>query len=251
MKLAIFHGPGGTIRPTRIGMITPSSNTVVEPTTMAVTAGLDPPLTTHYTRIEVKTISLEADSLAHFQTNTFVQAAKLLADASMDVIAWNGTAGAWQGLDVDAEVCAAITRHTGVPATTATLAQRKAFEAFGIQRFALAVPYLSSIRDAIVRTYAQGGVECCNSATLEITDNAAYAEVSADKIRNLVDRADTPDAQAIAIICTNLPASWLVEELEEARHKPVFDSTLVTIWHALQLAGRRDQISGWGRLFRQ
>jgi maleate isomerase len=113
------------------------------------------------------------------------------------------------------------------------------------------VPYLSSVRNAIVNTYALAGVQCCNSATLEIIDYAAYAEISADTIRNLVDRAEPPEAQAIAIICTNLPAGWLVDELEEAHHKPVFDSTLVTIWHALQLAGRRDQIPGWGRLFRQ
>jgi len=169
----------------------------------------------------------------------------------MDVIAWNGTAGAWQGLSVDTEVCAAITRHTGVPSTTATLAQRKAFEAFGVSRFALAVPYLSSVRNAIVKTYAAAGLECCGSATLEISDNAAFADVSADTIRNLVARADTPDAEAIAIICTNLPAGWLVEELEATHRKPVFDSTLVTIWHALQLAGRCDRIPGWGRLFRE
>jgi maleate isomerase len=239
------------MKPTRIGMITPSSNTVVEPTTMAVTAGLEPPLTTHYTRIEVKTISLEVDSLAHFQPDTFVRAAELLADASMDVIAWNGTAGAWQGLAVDAEVRAAITGATGVPSTTATLAQRKAFEVFGIQRFALAVPYLSNVRDAIVATFAQAGVECCNSATLEISDNAAFAEVSPETIRALVERSDAPDAQAIAIICTNLPAAWLIEDLETALQKPVFDSTLVTIWHALRLAGRHETIRGWGRLFRK
>jgi maleate isomerase len=239
------------VRPTRIGMITPSSNTVVEPTTIAVTAGLDPPLTTHYTRIAVKTISLEADSLAHFEPATFARAAELLADASMDVIAWNGTAGAWQGLAVDAKVCEAITGVTGVPSTTGTLAQRMAFDAFGIERFALAVPYLSSVRDAIVATYAEAGFQCCNSATLEISNNAAFAKVPPDTIRDLVARADTPDAQAIAIICTNLPSARLVEELEATHHKPVFDSTLVTIWHALRLAGRHEPIDAWGRLLRQ
>src|SRR5689334_20553008 len=85
-------------RRARIGMITPSSNSVLEPTTIAVTGSLYPRVSTHYTRIEVKTISLEPESLAHFGTDRFVQAARLLADAGMDVIAWNGTAGAWQGV---------------------------------------------------------------------------------------------------------------------------------------------------------
>ena len=235
-------------RAKRLGMITPSSNTVVEPTTIAVTAGLRGRLTTHYTRIEVKTISLEATSVRQFGVDRFVRAATLLADAGMDVIAWNGTSGAWQGAAADAEMCAAITSATGVPATTATLAQLKAFQVFGIQRFALAVPYLPSLRDAIVRTYAQAGLECSGSATLDIVTNTEFAEVSPASIRDLVARADTAAAQAISIICTNLASGWLVAELETMHQKPVFDSTLVAIWHALRLAGIHDPLEGWGQL---
>ena len=33
-----------------------------------------------------------------------------------------GTSGAWQGLDADVQLCAAITARTGVPASTSTLA---------------------------------------------------------------------------------------------------------------------------------
>ena len=236
------------MRPIRIGMITPSSNTVLEPLTVAVTTKLHPRVTIHFTRIEVLTISLDTGSLAHFETERFAHAARLLADASMDVIAWNGTSGAWQGLAADDDVCEAITRVSGAPSTTATRAQLEAFRVYGIQRFALAVPYLSSVRDAIVRTYAAAGFECLRSATLEISDNAAFAGVSADAIRDLVGRADCPTAQAISIICTNLASGWLVDELEQTYHKPVFDSTLVTIWHALRQAGVNEELEGWGRL---
>ena len=234
----------------RLGIITPSSNSVLEPTTIAVTSPLYPRVSTHYTRIEVKTISLEAESLAHFEVQHFVRAAQLLADARMDVIAWNGTAGAWQGIASDTAMCEAITQATGIPATTSTLAQLQAFEQYGISRCALAVPYLTSVRDAIVRTFASRGLVCAGSAALEISTNAAFAEVPAATIRELVARADRPDAEAMAIICTNLPAAWLVTELEQTHAKPVFDSTLVTIWHALRLAGLHDVLDGWGDLFR-
>ena len=132
----------GFQRVRRLGMITPSSNSVLEPTTIAVTGGLYPRVSTHYTRIEVKTISLNSESLAHFETRHFVRAARLLADAGMDVIAWNGTAGAWQGIAADEAVCQAIIQATGVPATTSTLAQLQAFQQYGVSRYALAVPYL-------------------------------------------------------------------------------------------------------------
>jgi maleate isomerase len=238
------------VKTMRIGMITPSSNTVLEPLTIAVTWPLYPRVSTHFTRIEVKTISLERESLAHFERDTLVRAAELLADASMDVIAWNGTSTAWQGLAADERICRAMTEVSGVPATTATLAQLKAFEAYAVTRFALAVPYLSSVRDAIVRTYAEAGLECCASATLEISENAAFADVPPATITDLVRRADRSDAQAIAIICTNLASGWQVPHLEAMHVKPVFDSTLVTIWHALRLAGITDALDGWGQLLR-
>src|ERR1700694_5258641 len=102
-------------------MITPSSNTVVAPVTIAMTAALYPRLTTHYSRVEVTTISLESESLAHFDLEPMLRAALLLADAGMDVIAWNGTSAAWRGLETDYALCEAITRRTGAQATTSTL----------------------------------------------------------------------------------------------------------------------------------
>jgi maleate isomerase len=231
-------------------MITPSSNTVLEPITIAMTADLYPRVTTHYTRIEVKTISLEAESLAHFKTETLVHAAQLLADAGMDVIAWNGTSGAWHGLDADRELCAAIVKQTGIPSTTATLAQLKAFAELGVRRYGLAVPYLASVRDAIIRTYAEAGFECCGSAHLGISANVEFAHVSSSEIRQLVRSADSAAAQAIAIVCTNLQSGWLVEDLEAGCGKPVLDSTVVTLWDALRLARIQEPIAGWGRLMR-
>ena len=69
----------------RLGMLTPSSNTVLEPLTAA-----------------------------------------MLADARLDAICWNGTSGAWLGLEVDRVLCEAVAaRIAGIPATTATLARMR------------------------------------------------------------------------------------------------------------------------------
>ena len=60
--------------------------------------------------------------------------------------------------------------------------------------------------------------------------------------------ADRAEAQAISVICTNFAAGWLVAELEAELRKPVFDSTLLAVWHALRLAGIDDSLEGWGEL---
>jgi maleate isomerase len=232
----------------RIGMITPSSNTMVEPLTSAMTAHLIDDLSVHYARIPVTRISLDQGSLDQFERETMLTAARLLADAKVDVICWNGTSGAWKGIAADKAICDAIAAETGIPATTGTLAQIEAFRAQGVRRYGLAVPYLADVRDAIVKVYGEAGFECVNSAHLGISTNFAFAEVDLDTLRDLIRRADHPDAEAIVVVCTNLAAARLVEELEQALEKPVHDSLVVSLWEPLRMLGWHTPIPGWGRL---
>jgi maleate isomerase len=232
----------------RIGMITPSSNTMVEPLTSAMTAHLLDDLSVHYARIPVTRIALDRGSLGQFEREAMLGAARLLADAKVDVICWNGTSGAWKGLAADEAICAAITAETGIPATTGTLAQLEAFRAHGVRRYALAVPYLAEVRDAIVEVYGDAGYSCVSSSHLGISTNFEFAEVALDTLRDLVRRADHPEAEAIVVVCTNLAAARVVAELEAELSKPIHDSLVVSLWHPLQMLGWRRPIPGWGRL---
>jgi maleate isomerase len=235
----------------RIGMITPSSNTMVEPLTSAMTAHLLDDLSVHYARIPVTRIALDRGSLDQFEREAMLGAARLLADAKVDVICWNGTSGAWKGITADQAICAAITAETGIPATTGTLAQIAAFRAHGVTTYALAVPYLSEVRDAIVEVYGAEGFACVQSAHLGISTNFAFAEVELDTLRDLVRQADHPDAQAVVVVCTNLAAARAVEELEREIGKPIHDSLIVSLWQPLRMLGWQQPIPGWGRLLRE
>jgi maleate isomerase len=235
----------------RIGMITPSSNTMVEPLTSAMTAHLLDDLSVHYARIPVTRIALDRGSLDQFEREAMLHAARLLADAKVDVICWNGTSGAWKGVEADTAICDAITAETGIPATTGTLAQFEAFRAHGVRRYALAVPYLAEVRDAIVEVYGGAGFACVNSAHLGISTNFAFAEVDLDTLKDLVRRADHPDAEAVVVICTNLAAARVVEELEQELGKSIHDSLVVSLWHPLRMLGWQEPIPSWGRLLRE
>ena len=107
------------------------------------------------------------------------------------------------------------------------------------------------MRDRIVPTFGAAGYECVRSALLDrpIEVNTEFAEVPHDEIRDLIRRADHPDAEAIAVICTNFPAAWLVDELERELGKPIHDSTLLAAWGGLRIAAASTAIPGWGRLF--
>ena len=84
----------------RIGMLTPSSNTVLEPMAMEILRGV-PQVSTHVSRSPVTEISLDDAALGQFDLDAHLRAARLLADARVDVIGWNGTSASWTGFEAD------------------------------------------------------------------------------------------------------------------------------------------------------
>lgn len=68
-----------------LGMLTPSSNTVLEPLTSAMVAGLAA-VSVHYSRFPVTEIALSESALGQFDDAPLLAAAALLADAHVDII---------------------------------------------------------------------------------------------------------------------------------------------------------------------
>jgi maleate isomerase len=91
---------GGGGRRCRLGMLTPSSNTVLEPVTAAMLAGL-PDVSAHLARFRVTEISLGQRALGQFELEPMLAAAELLADARVASICWNGTSAGWLGFESD------------------------------------------------------------------------------------------------------------------------------------------------------
>ncbi|MFM7421139.1 MAG: Asp/Glu/hydantoin racemase, partial [Alphaproteobacteria bacterium] len=81
-----------TDAPLRPGMMTPSSNTVLEPVTAALLAQT-PWITAHFQRLRVLAINLGADATSQFDPRPMADAAGLLADAKVHALCWNGTSG--------------------------------------------------------------------------------------------------------------------------------------------------------------
>jgi maleate isomerase len=115
----------------RLGVLTPSSNTALEPLTSAIVAGV-PGCSAHFSRFTVTEISLSKQALGQFDDSKIMAAADLLADAKVDAIGWSGTAAGWRGFDTDHQLCARITERTGIPATTAVLALNELLALRGI-----------------------------------------------------------------------------------------------------------------------
>ena len=88
----------------RLGVLTPSSNTALEPLTCEIVRSL-PGVSVHYSRFKVTEIGLGAGALGQFDEGPVMAAAQLLADAKVDVIGWSGTSAGWLGFDRDERLC--------------------------------------------------------------------------------------------------------------------------------------------------
>jgi maleate isomerase len=234
-----------------LGMLTPSSNTILEPVTSAMLAGL-PDASAHFGRFKVTEIALSDSALAQFDDSAILAAAELLSHAKLDVIAWNGTSSGWLGFDADERLCARITERTGIAACTSVLALNEIFEKTGVRRFGLVTPYTDDVQAKVVQTYAGSGYTCVAERHLNKRDNYSFSEVDADTLRAMVHEVAAEKPDAITIFCTNLRGAPLVEALEQEVGIPIYDTISTVVWKSLLLAGADPKrITGWGRLFRE
>jgi maleate isomerase len=209
-----------------------------------------PWITAHFQRLRVLAINLGADATSQFDPRPMADAAALLADAKVHALCWNGTSGAWLGLESDRALCATITHETGLPCTTATLALFDALAALGAKRIGLVTPYLNTVQTAIIENFAGLGVETVVERHLEDPGNYSFAEHSAAKVDALVREAAAAKPDAIVIHCTNFRGLPGAVGIEAETGIPILDSIAVALWGAIRAAGRDPaMIKGGGRLF--
>ena len=236
-------------RPVRLGILTPSSNTVLEPLSAAIIQGL-PGASVHFSRFPVTEIALTPGALAQFDDAAVLRAAELLVHARVDVIAWSGTSASWLGFGADEALCARIRSVTGVPATTSVLALNDALARTGVRRLGLVTPYRGDVQARIVANYAALGIECVAERHLGLQDNFSFAEVSASQLDGMVREVAAARPDAVAVVCTNLRGAPLVAGWEAAMGVPVYDSVATALWGSLGIAGAdASVIKGWGGLF--
>ena len=233
----------------RIGMLTPSSNTVLEPVTTRMLAGLSD-VSVHFSRFRVTEIGLDAAALDQFDERPMLAAAGLLKDAKVDAISWNGTSAGWRGLDADRRLCARIAETTGAKASTSVLAMFDLMRRRGEARIGLVTPYTADVQQAILAGFAREGVATIAERSLGMRDNFAFAAVGATELSAMIEAVAAHKPDAVVVLCTNLAAAPLVEHLEARLGVTIHDSVATAVYGALLATGADpSRVKGYGRLF--
>ncbi|WP_374634203.1 ectoine utilization protein EutA [Paracoccus sp. (in: a-proteobacteria)] len=134
------------------------------------------------------------------------------------------------------------------PVSTPTSGALRGFQALGVSRVALMTPYLPETADLVGDHFAANGLDVVSRRSMGQADDRDMALLSDQQVMEFALASDHPDAQALFMSCTALPALGLIERIEARLGKPVISANQALFWAMLDQA--RIPASGPGRLFR-
>lgn len=175
---------------------------------------------------------------------------RLVAQHAPDALVWACTSGSFvYGWDGALAQAASLARHTGLPASSTSLAFARAAGSLGLERVAVAASYPREVATHFARLLQRVGVTVTDLASHEILTAAQVGTLDVEQVTQLVAQCPRDGAQALLVPDTAMHTLALLPELEEAAGMPVLTANQVTVWEGLRLLGQRRHAPDLGSLF--
>jgi maleate isomerase len=220
----------------RVGLVIPSLNVVVEDD---LRRELPSNVGFHIGRVRLARSGGRVTPAALLDAGRdAVAQSTLLADAGVDVIAFNCTGASLADGPAGADrLRAEIAAATGTPATTTILAVVRALRAGGLRRIVHICPFTPEFSTDEAAFLRAAGFEIVASSGLNFTDARVAARLSPDEIADIAARLDDPAADGLFLACANVRAMEATAGLQRRLGKPVVTSNQAVIWDVLELLG--------------
>jgi maleate isomerase len=230
-------------RERRLGVLVPSSNTMVEREFRDVLPGA---ISMHVGRLPLTRIA--ADSIVEI-VRPLEEEAKKLATADVDLILLGATAPSFfKGLGYDQEVSGRIRNATGKPATTTSTALLEALRRVGAKTVALGAAYDDEVNAVAASFLEANGLRVVHKLGLGYVDNLQVGRLPVETALDVGRRVDHAQADAVVLACTNWVSMAAIEPLEEELGKIVVSTTQASLWSCLLELGWDAPVPGYGAL---
>ena len=210
----------------RIGLIVPSSNTVMEPDfhRHSRQSGL-----VSTTRIFLENVTREAE--IEMLEKELPRAVRLIRTTAPDVVVFGCTsAGALATLSHDDGIARMIEQETGARAVTVLRAVLTQLRLVRPQRVAVFTPYIPDLTAGVARCISEDGHTVVKAAGMGITKNLDIGRVTPEEIIRFVESQMAGlDADCLFLSCTNWRAIEAIGPLKEKLGLPVISSNQATI----------------------
>jgi maleate isomerase len=180
-------------------------------------------------------------------------AAEQMAEAGCDAIVLGGVPiNLAKGAENADAMIKELSDRLGIPVATSASAQKEAFRLLGCKKLVVAHPYKEEDNYRFDDYAQKFGAEVLGTRAFGsnfnriggIPDNAAL-----DMARDLMKAH--PDADTIMFPSPHWPVINAIEPLEKEFGVHVMSSIQAILWQALRLAGIKDRIDGFGKLFQE
>jgi maleate cis-trans isomerase len=239
----------------RIGLLVPAPNTAMEddfaylmPTLMRL----------HVNRMHAGSVRPPATPVDALRAmgRQAVEAARVLAMAPVDVIAFGCTSGSFlDGLGYDEYIIQRLKAASGGVKTVATSkAVIDALTALGVRRIAACSPYEDERNERLIKYYSDAGFEIVSFDAVrpDAPERCSFPDINnaPDGVAfELARSVDRPEAEAIFISCTAFRgAVEAIDDLERLCGKPVVTSNQATFWACMRAIDVNERIDGAGVL---
>lgn len=207
----------------RVGLIVPSTNTVMEP-------DLYRNLPRRYTTLHTSRMLLEGNvtiAAEELMLDQYLpQCARQIATLRPDVVVFGCTsAGALRGPAYEQQLAAELTQTTGAPTVTIMGAVVNELRRIKPDSVAVLTPYSPEINDTIKDSLETSGFPVTHLAGMDIQGAYNIAAVTPQEILDYVrEQMDGVATDCLFISCANLRSVEILDDLRKAVRRPVVTS---------------------------
>lgn len=153
------------------------------------------------------------------------------------------------GSSFDTSLANNIRERSGAPSITAAGALIQSIRDLGVSAVGFSSPYVGEVNDQAMAFLNAQNISTVTCADIgRELDNYGQGELTPDEVYELALKADSKEAEAIVLSCTDMRSVEAVERIEARTGKPVITSNLALIFQLCKLLGLARPENAPGRL---
>lgn len=184
------------------------------------------------------------------KSERLIDGAEELRPDSPAAVMWACTSGSFVfGLEGAKTQAAEVGDALETPASSTSLAFVDAIRKLGVTRVAIAATYPEDVSRHFRQLLEDAGITVDSLVSHDIETAALAGELDDDGVVALAESNNSAEADVVLLPDTAMHTARLIPRLEETLGKPVLTANQVTLWKALELAGKEVSVPSMGQLF--
>ena len=134
--------------------------------------------------------------------------------------------------------------------TTPITAALKGFKKLNFKKIAVLTPYPKEVNLTVFNYLKQNNIEIDSFSSFNLNYDSEIAQVSLDSMMNQISKINLSNIDGLFVSCTALKIVDIIGNIEKEFKTNVVSSNQAIIWDCLKLLKIKNEVLGYGNLFR-